>query len=67
MAETMNPLTVSNSALLTMAPGANLSAYVQAVGGIAVLSAERERELGEPNVGDLFHAKLSRGEAEVEK
>lgn len=30
-----------------MAPGANLPAYIQAVGGIAVLSAERERELAE--------------------
>ena len=47
MTKTINHLAVPNSAVLTMAPGANLSAYVQAVGGIAVLSAERERELGE--------------------
>jgi len=30
-----------------MAPGANLSAYVQAVSGIALLSPEREKELAE--------------------
>lgn len=34
-----------------MAPGANLAAYVQAVGAIPVLSVERERELAE----DLFY------------
>ncbi len=33
------------------APGANLEAYVQAVNGISVLSAEREKELSEA----LFH------------
>ena len=47
MTETKHALAVPNSAILNMAPGANLSAYVQAVGGIAVLSAERERELAE--------------------
>ena len=30
-----------------MVPGANLGAYVQAVGSIPVLSVERERELAE--------------------
>src|SRR5210317_2532272 len=30
-----------------MVPGANLAAYVQAVSSIPILSAERERELGE--------------------
>lgn len=34
-----------------MVPGANLSAYVQAVSSISVLSVERERELGE----DLYY------------
>ena len=33
------------AALLT--PGANISAYIQAVNGISVLSVEEERELGE--------------------
>jgi RNA polymerase sigma-32 factor len=47
MTEIKHALAVPNSAVLNMAPGANLSAYVQAVGGIAVLSAERERELAE--------------------
>jgi RNA polymerase sigma-32 factor len=47
MTETKHALAVPNSAVLNMAPGANLSAYIQAVGGIAVLSAERERELAE--------------------
>ena len=47
MTETKHALALPNSAVLNMAPGANLSAYIQAVGGIAVLSAERERELAE--------------------
>lgn len=47
MTETKQQLALPNSAVLNMAPGANLSAYIQAVGGIAVLSAERERELAE--------------------
>ncbi len=34
-----------------MVPGANLNAYVRAVGSIPVLTAERERELGE----DLYY------------
>ena len=46
MTETSRAL-VPNSAVLNMAPGANLAAYVQAVSGIAVLSAEREQELAE--------------------
>jgi len=47
MTETSRVLAVPNSAVLNMAPGANLAAYVQAVSGIAVLSAEREQELAE--------------------
>ena len=47
MTDTTRALTLPNSAVLNMAPGANLSAYVQAVSSIAVLSAERERELAE--------------------
>ena len=47
MTDTMRALALPNSAVLNMAPGANLSAYVQAVSSIAVLSAERERELAE--------------------
>ena len=38
---------ISPSAVLTMAPGANLSAYVQTVGAISMLSQERELELAE--------------------
>ncbi len=47
MTETTRVPALPNSAVLNMAPGANLPAYVQAVSGIAVLSAERERELAE--------------------
>ncbi len=47
MTRTQQAVAIPNSAVLNMAPGANLSAYIQAVGGIAVLSAERERELAE--------------------
>ena len=47
MIDTTRPLALPNSAVLNMAPGANLAAYVQAVSGIAVLSADRERELAE--------------------
>ena len=47
MTETKRALAVPNSAVLTMAPGANLSAYVQAVSGIALLSPEREKALAE--------------------
>jgi RNA polymerase sigma-32 factor len=45
MTETQQALALPNSAVLNMAPGANLGAYVQAVSGITVLSVEREREL----------------------
>ena len=47
MTQTQQAVAVPNSAVLNIAPGANLSAYIQAVGGIAVLSAERELELAE--------------------
>ena len=47
MTETKRALAVPNSAVLNIAPGANLSAYVQAVSGIALLSPEREKELAE--------------------
>ena len=47
MTDTPRALALPNSAVLNMAPGANLSAYVQAVSSIAVLPAERERELAE--------------------
>ena len=47
MTDTTRALALPISAVLNMAPGANLSAYVQAVSSIAVLSAERERELAE--------------------
>ena len=47
MTETKRALAVPNSAVLNMAPGANLSAYVQAVSGIALLSPEREKALAE--------------------
>ena len=47
MTEIKQALAVPNSAVLNMAPGANLSAYVQAVSGIALLSPEREKELAE--------------------
>ena len=47
MTETKRALAVPNSAVLNMALGANLSAYVQAVSGIALLSPEREKELAE--------------------
>ena len=47
MTDTTRALALPNSAVLNMAPGANLPAYVHAVSGIAVLSAERERELAE--------------------
>ncbi|MGV0036243.1 MAG: sigma-70 family RNA polymerase sigma factor [Candidatus Azotimanducaceae bacterium WSBS_2022_MAG_OTU7] len=42
-----------------LSPGASLEAYVQAVNGIPVLTAERERELGEAlfSDGDLDSAR----------
>ena len=47
MTQSHRAVAVPKSAVLNMAPGANLAAYVQAVSGIAVLSAEREQELAE--------------------
>ena len=47
MTDTTRALALPNSAVLNMAPGANLPAYVQAVSSIAVLSVERERQLAE--------------------
>ena len=47
MTDRTRALALPSSAVLNMAPGANLPAYVQAVSSIAVLSAERERELAE--------------------
>ena len=47
MTSTTRTVALPSSAVLNMAPGANLSAYVQAVSSIAVLSADRERELAE--------------------
>ena len=40
-------LAVGHSAALAMVPGANLAAYVQAVGAIPMLTAEREQALAE--------------------
>ena len=47
MTEPMKPIAVGHSAALSMAPGANLAAYVQAVSAIPMLSPEREQELAE--------------------
>jgi RNA polymerase sigma-32 factor len=47
MNDKIHPPAVANSAVLNMAPGANLSAYVQSVSGIAVLSLDREQVLAE--------------------
>lgn len=47
MTESMKPIVLGNSAALNMVPGANLSAYVQAVSAIPLLSAEREQYLAE--------------------
>lgn len=47
MTDTMKPLTLSHSAILNMAPGANLAAYVQAVSSMSLLSPEREQALAE--------------------
>ena len=38
-------MAVGHGAVMAMAPGANLPAYVQAVSGIPLLSAERSRPL----------------------
>lgn len=45
MIEPSKSVALGNAEVLNMAPGANLAAYVQAVGAIPVLSAEREQEL----------------------
>ena len=47
MTETNTSVALTPNAILSMAPGANLAAYVQTVRAISVLSPERERELAE--------------------
>ena len=47
MTETNTSVALSPNAILSMAPGANLAAYVQTVSAISVLTPERERELAE--------------------
>ena len=47
MSETNTSVALTPNAILSMAPGANLAAYVQTVRAISVLSPERERELAE--------------------
>ena len=47
MNDKIYPPAIANSAVLNIAPGANLSAYVQSVSGIAVLSLDREQVLAE--------------------
>ncbi len=47
MTEAKNSVALTPNALLSMAPGANLAAYVQTVSAISILSVERERELAE--------------------
>ena len=47
MSNTNTAVALSPSAVLSMAPGANLGAYVQTVSAIPILSIERERELAE--------------------
>lgn len=47
MSDTNTAVALSPSAVLSMAPGANLGAYVQTVSAIPILSIERERELAE--------------------
>ena len=47
MSDTDTAVALSPSAVLSMAPGANLGAYVQTVSAIPILSIERERELAE--------------------
>lgn len=47
MSDTSTAVALSPNALLSMAPGANLGAYVQTVGAIPILSVEREKELAE--------------------
>ena len=47
MSEPGKTLAVGHGAVMTMTPGANLPAYVQAVSGIPMLSADREKVLAE--------------------
>lgn len=47
MSESGKVMAVGHGAVMSMAPGANLPAYVQAVSGIPILSAEREKALAE--------------------
>jgi len=47
MSETNTAVALSPSAILSMAPGANLGAYVQTVSAIQILSVDREKELAE--------------------
>src|SRR5210317_1449522 len=47
MKEPKNAIALGNAAALSMVPGANLAAYVQAVSAISILSAEREQALAE--------------------
>ena len=47
MSDSNTAVALSPSAVLSMAPGANLGAYVQTVSAISILSIERERELAE--------------------
>ena len=42
MSESGKVMAVGHGAVMSMAPGANLPAYVQAVSGLPILSAERE-------------------------
>ena len=47
MTETNTSVALTPNAILSMAPGANLAAYVQTVSAISVLTPERERELAD--------------------
>ncbi len=47
MLRTNKSMVIADGALLNMAPGANIQAYVQAVSAIPVLTAERERILAD--------------------
>ena len=47
MTETKTSVALTPNAILSMAPGGNLAAYIQTVSAISVLTPERERELAE--------------------
>jgi RNA polymerase sigma-32 factor len=47
MSESGKTVAMGHGAVMSMTPGANLPAYVQAVSGIPILSAEREQALAE--------------------